>query len=151
MDCPRCGGSLTQYQLADAETVACDDCIYVGVSVDHTSEKGQRESWTEALDRFYQEHSAEQVEEVLAHEEVPLSEDVLPVFESAEEQASATDDDAEATTDDDADSAADSESTDSADDNGDDESADTADDSESDETTDGDAADDAAQQAETKN
>ena len=52
MDCPRCGGSLSQYRLGDAETVACDDCIYVGVAVDHTSEPGHRESWTEALDRF---------------------------------------------------------------------------------------------------
>jgi len=88
MDCPRCGGSLTRYQLSDAETVACDDCSYVGVSVDHTSEQGRQESWTEALDRFYREHSAEQVQEVLAHEAVALSEDVLPVFEAAEEHAS---------------------------------------------------------------
>jgi hypothetical protein len=85
MDCPRCGGSLTQYQLADADTVACDDCIYVGVAVDHTSEKGSRESWTEALDRFYQQHSAEQVEELLDHEDVPVPDDVKPIFERADE------------------------------------------------------------------
>jgi len=139
MDCPRCGGSLTEYQLADAETVACDDCSYVGVAVDHTSETGQRESWTEALDRFYQEHSAEQVKEVLAHEEVPLSEDVLPVFESAEAEASADDDGTDETTDD-TESDDDSESADSTDEDG-----------ESDEATGDDAADGTAQQAETKN
>jgi hypothetical protein len=81
MDCPRCGGSLSQYRLGDAETVACDDCIYVGVAVDHTSEPGHRESWTEALDRFYQQHSEEQVEELLDHEDITVPADVKPIFE----------------------------------------------------------------------
>jgi reverse gyrase len=85
MDCPRCGGSLTSYQLADAETVACDDCIYVGVSVDHTSKNQRPEPWTDALERFYRgQQSVEQVEEIVAHEDVPLSDAVIPVFEAAD-------------------------------------------------------------------
>jgi hypothetical protein len=78
MDCPRCGGSLTHYQLADAETVACGDCTYVGVPVDHTSEQTHHESWTEALNRFHQEHSAEQDKDT-----APFSAAVIPVFEAA--------------------------------------------------------------------
>ena len=79
MDCPRCGGTLTAYKLGDAETVACDDCVYVGVPVDHTSATERPESWTEALERFYEQHRAE---------DVPLSDAVVPVFEDADGSAS---------------------------------------------------------------
>jgi len=88
MDCPRCGGTLSSYRLADAETVACDDCIYVGVPVDHTSEGHQRESWTEALDRFYQRHHTSADDET-----APTSDAVKPVFETTGE-ATAADGDA---------------------------------------------------------
>lgn len=74
MACPRCGGSLTVYQLADAQSVACDDCTYVGVSVDHTSDAQQHESWDDAIERFYQgAKSVEQVKELVDHETVPFS------------------------------------------------------------------------------
>ena len=63
MVCPRCGGRLTAYELSDAETVSCEDCSYIGVSVDHTSSGGERESWDEAIDRFYDQHGAESVDE----------------------------------------------------------------------------------------
>jgi len=56
MVCPRCGGRLVFYELGDAETKACQDCIYVGIAVDHTSDADRPESWDDALSRFYEEH-----------------------------------------------------------------------------------------------
>ncbi|MFC7076270.1 TFIIB-type zinc ribbon-containing protein [Haloarcula halophila] len=52
MDCPRCGDPLESYRLGDSETVACGNCSYLGVPVDHKSESRRRESWDDALDRF---------------------------------------------------------------------------------------------------
>jgi len=52
MKCPRCGGRLTRYRLDERETVGCQACEYVGVSVDHTAEHGRPESWDDAIDRF---------------------------------------------------------------------------------------------------
>ena len=56
MACPRCGGALISYQLGDAETVVCRDCVYVGITVDHTADGGETESWDDALDRFHAQH-----------------------------------------------------------------------------------------------
>jgi hypothetical protein len=55
MDCPRCGGRLTRYRLGDRETLGCQQCAYVGVSVDHTATRGSPESWDDAIDRFKQQ------------------------------------------------------------------------------------------------
>lgn len=52
MECPRCGGRLTRYRLGEREAVGCQECAYVGVSVDHTAEHGPPESWDDAIDRF---------------------------------------------------------------------------------------------------
>jgi len=52
MECPRCGGRLTRYRLGERETVGCQECEYVGVTVDHTAEHGPPESWDDAIDRF---------------------------------------------------------------------------------------------------
>jgi len=61
------------YQLGDAETEACQDCIYVGIAVDHTSNDGRPESWDEALARFYEEHGT-----------TPERGKEFPVFETAD-------------------------------------------------------------------
>ncbi|MDS0258231.1 hypothetical protein NDI56_02270 [Haloarcula sp. S1CR25-12] len=55
MMCPRCGGRLTRYRLDERETVGCQECEYVGVSVDHTAEHGRPESWDDAIDRFQEQ------------------------------------------------------------------------------------------------
>ncbi len=52
MECPRCGGTLTRYRLGEREAIGCQECAYVGVSVDHTAEHGPPESWDDAIDRF---------------------------------------------------------------------------------------------------
>lgn len=52
MECPRCGGRLRSYQLGDANSQACEDCAYVGVFVDHRSQRENPESWDDALSRF---------------------------------------------------------------------------------------------------
>ena len=52
MECPRCGGTVTRYRLGEREAIGCRECAYVGVSVDHTAERGPPESWDDAIDRF---------------------------------------------------------------------------------------------------
>jgi len=52
MECPRCGGTLIRYRLDERETVGCQECAYVGVTVDHTNTRGPPESWDDAIDRF---------------------------------------------------------------------------------------------------
>lgn len=56
MECPRCGGDVTVYRLGSNETVACDDCEYAGIPVEHGSEPQPSESWTAAIERFYDGH-----------------------------------------------------------------------------------------------
>jgi hypothetical protein len=91
MVCPRCGGSLTAYELSDAETVSCEDCSYIGVSVDHTSSGGRRESWDEAIDRFYEQHRDETVDaedvEVLPDDADVLDESakIKPTYAAADD------------------------------------------------------------------
>lgn len=80
MVCPRCGGSLIAYELSDAETVSCDDCSYIGVSVDHTSTDGERESWDEAIDRFYEQHRDEPPES----DDVEVSEEDVELIADAD-------------------------------------------------------------------
>jgi ribosome-binding protein aMBF1 (putative translation factor) len=80
MVCPRCGGSLTAYELSGAETVSCEDCAYIGVSVDHTSTDGQRESWDEAIDRFYEQHR----DETMDDEDVEVLSDDADVLDESE-------------------------------------------------------------------
>jgi hypothetical protein len=57
MDCPRCGGAVTVYQLGDRESYVCDDCEYVGIDVEHGAEPEEIESWDEAMERFYERFS----------------------------------------------------------------------------------------------
>jgi len=64
------------YQLGDAETEACRDCIYVGIAVDHTADGDRPESWDEALARFYREHGT-----------MPERGPEFPVFEDATEHS----------------------------------------------------------------
>jgi hypothetical protein len=52
MDCPRCGGHVTVFELEEAVSRVCEDCSYVGVLVDHRPEDASLESWDDALDRF---------------------------------------------------------------------------------------------------
>ncbi len=54
MDCPRCGGRLDRYELADRVEASCDDCGYVGVPVDHGSERPTDEPWTDVVERYGQ-------------------------------------------------------------------------------------------------
>ena len=111
MECPRCGGRLTRYRLDERQAVGCQECAYVGVSVDHTADNGRPESWDDALDRF--QERGQSVERV-THEDRPvelpaaeptegspgegvareLADDeelVLPVFDEAETNASQED------------------------------------------------------------
>jgi len=81
MNCPRCGGTLTRYQLGERETVGCQECEYVGVTVDHTAEHGPPESWDDAIDRF--EEQGQSVAEI-RREDLPV--DVPAAAESTGEQ-----------------------------------------------------------------
>lgn len=53
MECPRCGGPLSRYQLGEKVSYACDECVYVGIEVSHRTDPRPLESWDEALSRFY--------------------------------------------------------------------------------------------------
>jgi hypothetical protein len=59
MRCPRCGRALESYELGASESVVCENCSYIGVSADHTSEGRKRESWDDAFDRFYRKVDTE--------------------------------------------------------------------------------------------
>ena len=54
MDCPRCGDGIEEYSLAGSEAQFCQSCGYVGVAVTHQREPMERESWDEALERFFE-------------------------------------------------------------------------------------------------
>ena len=56
MDCPECGGPLSDYRLGDRAAVGCDDCGYVGIDAEHRVPRVDRESWADAIARFYREH-----------------------------------------------------------------------------------------------
>lgn len=56
MDCHRCGGTLTIYELGGSESWVCQACGWVGVETEHGSEPSERESWDDALKRFYEKH-----------------------------------------------------------------------------------------------
>ncbi|MBX0285764.1 hypothetical protein [Haloarcula salinisoli] len=81
MNCPRCGGTLTRYRLGERETVGCQECEYVGVTVDHTAEHGPPESWDDAIDRF--EEQGQSVAKI-RREDLPV--DVPAAAESTGEQ-----------------------------------------------------------------
>ncbi|MFB6168331.1 MAG: hypothetical protein ABEJ43_05735 [Haloferacaceae archaeon] len=53
MDCPQCGGQLVDYRLGDRAAVGCEDCGYVGIDAEHRGRSTERESWDDALERFY--------------------------------------------------------------------------------------------------
>jgi hypothetical protein len=74
MDCPRCGGRLDRYELADRVEAVCTDCGYVGVPVDHESECPADESWTDAVDRYEQAFEAGDVDTGPAPPSVPADE-----------------------------------------------------------------------------
>lgn len=57
MNCPRCGGTVTIYQLDDRESHICGDCEYVGIDVEHGTKPEEVESWDEAMMRFYERFS----------------------------------------------------------------------------------------------
>ena len=69
MECPRCGGDVTVYRLGSNETVACDDCEYAGIPVEHGSEPQPSESWTAAIERFYDDHHTDEGTESEATDE----------------------------------------------------------------------------------
>lgn len=54
--CPRCGGPVEGFELAGHEASVCPDCGYIGVPVDHGSDREDPESWGTALERFYERH-----------------------------------------------------------------------------------------------
>jgi hypothetical protein len=59
MDCPECGGRLADYRLGDRAAVGCEDCGYVGIDAEHRGTPVERESWTEAIERFRRQHAPE--------------------------------------------------------------------------------------------
>jgi hypothetical protein len=56
MECPRCGGELETYSLWGRETKSCRRCNYLGVPVEHTSDRDDPESWDDAISRFYEKY-----------------------------------------------------------------------------------------------
>lgn len=58
MDCPECGGRLVDYRLGDRGAVGCEDCGYVGIDAEHRGRPTERESWDDALERFYRRRTA---------------------------------------------------------------------------------------------
>lgn len=52
--CPRCSSRLERLELDDVTTVACDQCGYADVPVEHAPAWETPESWRDALKRFYE-------------------------------------------------------------------------------------------------
>ncbi|WP_299264140.1 hypothetical protein [Halorientalis sp.] len=52
MQCPRCDAEMAVYTLENKRSLSCNKCHFVGISIDHTSERRASESWAAALDRF---------------------------------------------------------------------------------------------------
>lgn len=52
-ECPRCQSHLERLSLGEVTTVACNRCGYADVPVDHDAEPSDRESWRDAIQRFY--------------------------------------------------------------------------------------------------
>jgi hypothetical protein len=53
--CPDCDGPMVSYTLDGADAGVCERCGHVGIDADHTADPPARESWSEALSRFYAE------------------------------------------------------------------------------------------------
>ena len=54
MPCDRCGGAMDTYELDGRDARSCRECGYVDVPVRHEPEGGHRESWDDAISRFYE-------------------------------------------------------------------------------------------------
>ncbi|MFC3959879.1 hypothetical protein [Halovivax cerinus] len=52
--CPRCQSPLERLSLAETTTVACSRCGFADVPVEHEAEWQERETWHEAMERFYE-------------------------------------------------------------------------------------------------
>ena len=52
MDCPRCNGTVTHFQLDGRESLLCERCGYVGIIATHESTKQPTESWDDVLRRY---------------------------------------------------------------------------------------------------
>lgn len=61
--CPRCGGELERYELGGRAESSCSDCGYVGVPVDHASDRETPESWGTAIRRFKRKHEQADAED----------------------------------------------------------------------------------------
>ena len=92
MECPRCGESMTHYQLGDSETWSCEGCQYSGVPVEHRSNKSTPESWDECLQRFYSEQDDGAGADAAASEATTGSAASEATTESATSAAGSTDD-----------------------------------------------------------
>lgn len=55
-ECPRCGGRMDSFTLFGRTAWSCEDCGYADVPVEHRREPERRESWQDALNRFYDQH-----------------------------------------------------------------------------------------------
>ncbi|HKL29093.1 MAG TPA: transposase [Natrialbaceae archaeon] len=55
-ECPRCGARLESYTLFGRTAWNCERCGYADIPVEHQRESGARESWQDALNRFYDKH-----------------------------------------------------------------------------------------------
>lgn len=56
LECPRCGTTLSTFDLDGATAVTCEGCGYAGVEADHSGEPRLVESWEDAFARFQEDH-----------------------------------------------------------------------------------------------
>ncbi|WP_254809615.1 hypothetical protein [Natronosalvus amylolyticus] len=54
-ECPRCQTPLERLSLGEVTTLACNNCGFADVPVDHESRPREYESWRDAFNRFYEE------------------------------------------------------------------------------------------------
>jgi|GEM_PF-2211853 len=52
MECPRCNGTVTQFQLDGRQSLLCEQCGYVGIIATHESTRQPTESWDDVLQRY---------------------------------------------------------------------------------------------------
>jgi hypothetical protein len=88
MPCDRCGGAIETYELDGRNAQSCRECGYVDVPVRHEPERGDSESWDDAISRFQKRFADVTVSETDLPGEEPAVEDPSDQPTDTSEEAS---------------------------------------------------------------
>jgi hypothetical protein len=91
MHCPRCGGDFETYTMWGRDATVCGSCGYVGVSVEHKSDREERESWDHAIRRFYERNTTATVEDEAVDDDAAVLTEVSSESENDPDSADEAD------------------------------------------------------------